>query len=178
MKLYHVVAVAGSKRVIGKDNKLPWHFPEDLKFFKTLTTGSTVIMGRKTFESIGRPLPNRKNMVLSRKAPSIGLPMPEKPLADIAAAVNKDVLWAASLDQALGSVETEKAFIIGGAELYRETIRSVDGIYMTRIDAEYEGDAFYPEIPADLFEEISVDELRRENPRIEIVFYEKKESAQ
>ena len=103
MKLYHVVAAAGSKRVIGKDNKLPWHFPEDLKFFKQLTTGSAVIMGRKTFESIGRPLPNRKNIVLSRKAAKLGLPMPEKPLADISVAVNKDVLWASSLEQAVGA---------------------------------------------------------------------------
>ncbi len=171
MKLYHVVAAAGSKRVIGKDNKLPWHFPEDLKFFKRLTTGSTVIMGRKTFQSLPKaPLPNRENFVLSR---SIWKKQDGKGDVDF-----QGVRFFASLEEAAAQVNTEKAFIIGGAELYRETIRSVDGIYLTRIDAEYEGDAFYPEIPSDLFDEVSIEELRRENPKIEIVFYEKKESAQ
>lgn len=153
MKLYHVVAVAGKKRVIGKDNKLPWHFPEDLKFFKNLTTGSTVIMGRKTYESIGRPLPNRENFVLSRSL------KPEGP-----------VRFFNSLEEAVGNVKTEKAFIIGGAELYAQTIREMDGIYLTRIDADYEGDAFYPEIPTE-FEEIEVIGLREKDPVIQAVFY-------
>ena len=155
MKLYHIVAMA-KNRVIGKDNKLPWHFPEDLKYFKNLTTGSTVIMGRKTFESIGRPLPNRQNFVLSRI-------LQEK----------EGVQFFPSLEEAAAKIKTQDAFIIGGAELYKQTIHRVDGIYLTRIDADYEGNAFYPEIPDD-FEEIEVKGLRESNPRIQVAFYERK----
>ena len=156
MKLFHVVAMA-KNRVIGKDNKLPWHFPEDLKYFKNLTTGSTVIMGRKTYESIGRPLPNRENFVLSSR------PGPEGP-----------VRFFTSLEEAVGNIKTEKAFIIGGGQLYSQTINEVDGIYLTRIGADYEGDAFYPEIPEN-FEEVEVVGLRESNPRIQAVFYERKD---
>lgn len=156
MKLYHIAAMA-KNRVIGKDNKLPWHFSEDMKFFKKLTTGHTVIMGRKTFDSIGRALPNRENFVLSRSEN-------EKPGAQ----------FFQSLEEALGSVKTEKAFIIGGADLYGQTLHIVDGIYLTRIDREYEGDAFYPEVP-EIFEEISVEGLREADPKIEFVYYEKKD---
>lgn len=155
MKIYHVAAMA-KNRVIGKDNKLPWHFPEDLKFFKQLTTGSTVIMGRKTFVSIGRPLPNRENFILSRSKQ-------EAP----------GVTFFQSLEEAVGSAKTEKVFIIGGAELYKETIDAIDGIYLTRIDADYEGDAFYPEIPED-FREVEVVGLRESGPQIQAVYFERK----
>lgn len=154
--VFHVVAM-GRNRAIGKDNKLPWHFPEDLKYFKKLTAGSTVIMGRKTYESIGRPLPNRENFVLSRTqgAPHAG------------------VRFFPGFDEALREVKTPQVYIIGGAELYRQTIDRVDGIYMSRIDETYEGDAFYPEIP-DNFEEIEIELLREDHPRIEAVLYEKR----
>lgn len=155
MKLYHIAAMA-SNRVIGKDNKLPWHFSEDMKFFKKLTTGHTVIMGRKTYESIGRPLPNRVNFVLSRT-------QKEYPGVEV----------FQSIDEALKKAKTEKAFIIGGAELYKQTLNRADGIYLTRIDREYEGDAFYPEVP-DSFEEVEIEGLREADPKIEFVYYEKK----
>src|SRR5436190_24023626 len=96
--LYHVVAVS-KNGVIGKDNKLPWHFSADLKFFKNLTTGHTVIMGRKTFESIGKPLPNRENIVISR------LPQADKP----------GVEFASAIEEAIARAQSEKIFIIGGA---------------------------------------------------------------
>src|SRR3989338_10183108 len=129
--LYHVVAMA-SNRVIGKDNRLPWHFSEDLKRFKKLTMGSTLIMGRKTFESIGaKPLPERENFILSRSASENQ---------------NEEHLkFFGSHEDALKAVRTEKAFIIGGAEIFRQTIDSADGIYLTLVKAHYEGDAFYPE---------------------------------
>lgn len=155
MKLYHIAAMA-ENRVIGKDNKLPWHFSEDMKFFKQLTSGSTVIMGRKTYDSIGRPLPNRENFVLSRSKN-------EKP----------GVSFFQSLEEALGNVKTEKAFIIGGAELYKHTIDVVDGIYLTRIHKDYEGDAFYPEVP-DTFEEVEIEGLREADPKIDVAFYQRK----
>lgn len=159
--LYHIVAMA-KNRVIGKDNQLPWHFPSDLKHFKQLTMGSTIIMGRKTFESIGRALPGRHMIVLTRLGKTS---VPEALL------VNQDISFCSSLAKALESVTTKDAFIIGGADLYQQTIDKVDGIYLTRIDADYEGDAFYPEIPEG-FDEVEIEKLQ-DNPKIEVVFYEK-----
>ncbi len=167
--LYHIVAMA-KNRVIGKDNKLPWHFSEDLKHFKNLTTGSTVIMGRKTFESIhhatkGKLLPEREMIVLTRKG-KVNLPLD----------AFQRVFFLHSLDEALDRKNriTENAFIIGGEDLYRQTIDKVDGIYLTRIDADYDGDAFYPEIP-DSFDEVDIEALREKDPKIEVVFYQKKQ---
>lgn len=162
MKIFHVVAMSRN-RVIGKDNKLPWHFPEDLKFFKSLTTGHAVLMGRKTYQSIGRPLPNRTNYVLSRSTHS-----------DLLKG-GQAIIVVQSLDDLIKDYfqRNEKVYIIGGAEIYKQTIDKVDGIYLTRIDADYEGDAFYPEIPDD-FEEIEVTGLREKDPKIEVIFYERK----
>ncbi len=153
-KIYHVVAMARNG-VIGKDNKLPWHFPEDLKQFKKLTLGSTVIMGRKTFESIGKPLPGRKNFVISRTMNT-----------------RDGIHVFNSIGNAIGAVSTENAFVIGGAEIYQETMPWIDGIYLTRIEQDYEGDAYYPEIPDD-FEEIEIQDLREKAPKIEVIFYER-----
>jgi dihydrofolate reductase len=155
MKLYHVVAMA-QNRVIGKDNKLPWHFSADLKYFKQLTTGSTVIMGRKTFESIGKALPNRQNFVVSKTKTG----------------QSADLCFFPSIEEAIRSVKTEKAFIIGGANLYAQTIGLVDGIYLTLIHADYDGDAFYPELPGE-FSEKSRSQLQ-DTPAIEVVCYERK----
>jgi dihydrofolate reductase len=153
MKLYHVVAMA-RHRVIGKENKLPWHFSADLKHFKQLTTGSTVIMGRKTFESIGKRLPNRQNFVVSRtKTGRV-----------------ENLVFFSSIEEAMRNVQTDKAFIIGGADLYTQTIDSIDGIFLTTIDADFGGDAFYPELP-DYFKEKSREKLQ-DQPKIEAVFYE------
>lgn len=164
--LYHVVAMSQNK-VIGKDNKLPWHFSADLKFFKALTTGHTVIMGRKTFESIGRPLPNRENFVLSRSSYKIMLEIFSKLKADEARKVKN----FESIRDAIQAVKTEKAFIIGGAEIYKQTIDKIDGIYLTLIHQDFEGDAYYPGVPAG-FHEVSREKLQ-ENPLIEVIFYKK-----
>lgn len=154
--LYHVVAMADN-RVIGKNNQLPWHFSADLKHFKQLTLGMTVIMGRKTFESIGKPLPGRQNFVLSR------FPQPQ------IAGMDNAPKFFLSLDEALKRIETPQAFIIGGADLYRQTIDRVDGIWLTRIEGNYDGDAFYPEIPP-VFKENSRKTLQ-DNPKIETILY-------
>ncbi len=152
IKIYHVVAMAQNK-VIGKDNKLPWHFSADLKFFKALTTGHTVIMGRKTFESIGRALPNRENFVISRtKRENSG-----------------SLKNFSSIQEAIQAVTTEKAFIIGGAEIYKQTIDKIEGIYLTLIHQDFVGDAFYPGVPAG-FKEVSREKLQ-ENPLIEVISY-------
>lgn len=133
---YHIVAVSGDafagQGIIGKDNQLPWpKNSQDMKFFKETTTGATVIMGRKTFESIGRPLPNRTNFVLSRSGWSA-----------------EGVTVFNSIQDAIAQAPTEKVFIIGGAKIYEQTIQDVEGIYLTPIKGSYEGDAKYPKIPA------------------------------
>lgn len=161
-------------RVIGKDNQLPWHFSCDLKHFKETTSGSTVIMGRKTYESIGRPLPNRENFVLSRNAPLL------KARKDVIARERSNrsnpkkpsVKWFTSFESALQEVKTEKAFVIGGANIYEQTMDKVDGIYATMIDAEYEGDAFYPEIPG-VFQKKDKWTLQKSGPAIEVIYYER-----
>lgn len=132
----HITAVS-SNNVIGIQNKLPWHIPEDLKFFRDKTRNCTVIMGRKTFESLGSPLPGRKNIVISRKKSFEG------------------VLMAEGVDSAIKKAQKEKnpneIFIIGGAEIYKQSLNSVQKIYLTRIHKNYEGDVFYPEVPKDQF---------------------------
>ena len=149
---YHVVAMA-ENRVIGKDNRLPWHFLSDLKHFKQLTMGNTILIGRKTFESIGKPLPGRENFVLSRKKTGDG-----------------NVKFFGSFEDALKNVSTPNCYIIGGASLYQQSMALVDGIYLTKIHAHYKGDTFYPEIPP-YFEEKSK-KILQENPKIEVIFYE------
>ena len=142
-------------RVIGRDNKLPWHFKSDLAHFKRLTMGGTLVMGRKTYDSIGRPLPGRENFVLSRT------PKPD----------GGGVRFFTSLETALKNVRTEKAFIIGGEDLFRQTLDRVDGILLTRIGARFEGDAHYPEIPP-AFREISSARLQ-EGPILDFVVLER-----
>ena len=125
-----IVAIS-QNRVIGRENKLPWHLPDDLKYFRRITKGNPVIMGRKTYESIGRPLPQRQNIVVSRD-PSY--------VAEGCEVVN-------SLEQALKAADTEKeTFIIGGAELYRQSLEFVNRIYLTEVHASVEGDSFFPEL--------------------------------
>jgi dihydrofolate reductase len=129
---------------IGKDNQLLWHLPADLKHFKSLTTGHTVIMGRKTHESIGRALPNRRNIVLSR--------------GQSTAPVGCEIM--ASLDEALSSCKGEqKAFVIGGAEIYRLAIDKADELYLTRVDTLADADTFFPEFNAGEWELRSREEM-------------------
>jgi dihydrofolate reductase len=124
-----VVAWAGTARVIGRDGGLPWHLPSDMRHFKELTTGGTVIMGRRTWESIPerfRPLPERRNVVLSSR----GLDAP-----------GAEVL--SSLESALAAAGTD-AFVIGGGATYAETLPLADRVYATEIAGEVEGDTFFP----------------------------------
>ena len=163
LHLYHIVATTAGTLVIGNKNQLPWpKFSEDLKFFKETTTGSTVIMGRKTFESIGRPLPNRKNFVLTRSQ-------------DFKAPEGVKVFH--SLDKALANVETEKAFIIGGADLYKQTISQVEGIYQTKVPQNYEGDAYYPSIPKFFKPCEEISRALKEKYKIDIVYFENQERS-
>ena len=116
-------------RVIGNNNSLIWNLPNDLKRFKQLTTGSTVVMGRKTYDSIGRPLPNRRNIIITRNLEFS---------ADNCEIVN-------SLTEAL-MLSNNDCFIIGGGEVYKESISAADKLYITLIDESFEGDTQFPEI--------------------------------
>lgn len=129
-----IIVALGHNRVIGKDGKIPWHVSEDLKRFKRLTTGHAVVMGRKTYESIGKPLPNRTNIVITRGVSS--------PAGCIA---------VHSLDEALArarEVEKDEIFVIGGGEIYRQAIGLADKLYLTVVHKEFEGDAFFPDYSA------------------------------
>ena len=126
-----IVAVSNSN-AIGKDNKLLWHLPADLKFFKETTMGCPIIMGRKTYESIGRALPGRRNIVITRNANyEIG-----------------GVEIADSVSQAISLVNNEpKVFIIGGADIYSQTLSSCTSVYITRVDLDIDhADVFFPEL--------------------------------
>lgn len=133
MKLALIAAVA-ENGVIGKDNQLLWHLPADLQHFKRLTTGHTVVMGRKTYESIGKPLPNRTNVVITRQA-------------DYKA---EGCIVVHSLDEALAQSAIRNPhsaiFLIGGAELYAQALPQANTLYLTEVKAKPEGDAFFPTI--------------------------------
>ena len=128
MRLSIVVAM-DSNRLIGKDNGLPWHLPADLAFFKKLTTGNTILMGRKTFDSIGRPLPNRRNIVITRNAD----------IEITGCEVVNSIEEALSLAQG----ETE-VMVIGGAKLYQQILPIADRLYITQIEGEFDGDTYFP----------------------------------
>ncbi|MFM7760173.1 MAG: dihydrofolate reductase [Burkholderiaceae bacterium] len=115
---------------IGINNALPWRLPEDLAFFKRITSGHAIIMGRKTFDAIGRPLPNRRNIVVTRND----------------AWTHEGVERAVSLQQAIHVAGEGEVFIIGGAQIYREAITLADRLIVTEIDAEFACDAFFPSI--------------------------------
>jgi dihydrofolate reductase len=128
-----LIVAASENGVIGKANQLPWHIPEDLKYFKMVTSGKTVIMGRKTFESIGRPLPNRRNIVITRQADF--RPQGIEVVSSIAVALS-----AAEKS----SAPNDEVFIVGGGEIYRESLGFVRRAYVTEVHQQIEGDAFFP----------------------------------
>lgn len=130
MRLSAIVAMAAN-RVIGAHNALPWRLPDDLRRFKQLTLGHTLIMGRKTYESIGRPLPGRTTVVVTR----------QKDYAP------EGVKVAHSVDEALALAEGDsEVFIAGGAELYAQTMSRVERLYLTRIERDFPGDTYFPEV--------------------------------
>jgi dihydrofolate reductase len=131
-----VVAIA-QNNAIGKDNKLLWHLPKDLKHFKEITTGGTVIMGRKTYDSVGRPLPNRRNIVITRQQIEI-------PGCEV----------VHSLDTALELCSAEKeVFIVGGAEIYKMAMPLTDRIFLTIVHQDFDADTFFPEIKKETWKE-------------------------
>jgi len=127
MKNVSIIVAMTKNRVIGKDNGMPWHLSDDLKNFKKITINKTIIMGRLTYDSIGKPLPERNNIVLSRNLK------------------NSKVMVLDNLEEALNiSRNEEEVFIIGGADLYSQTINLVNKLYLTSINHEMNGDKYFP----------------------------------
>jgi dihydrofolate reductase len=131
-----IVVAMSKNRVIGIDNKLPWHLPEDLKRFKNLTTNNVVVMGRKTHLSIGKPLPKRLNVILTRNTKW------HNPLGD-------NCVVCYSVEEVLERFKYRDLFIIGGSEVYKEFLNIANRIYLTVIDKDFTGDAFFPDLPDD-----------------------------
>jgi dihydrofolate reductase len=129
-----MIAAMSQNYVIGKNNKLPWHIPEDMKHFRDITRGHAVIMGRKTYESMGKPLPNRINIVISRNTNYS----------------TEGCVVVQSLEKAIEEAkrsEAEEIFIIGGAEIYQLGLEIADRIYLTIIHQNFDGDTFFPKHP-------------------------------
>jgi dihydrofolate reductase len=128
-----VIAALARNRVIGRDNDLPWHLPEDLKRFRTLTMGHHIVMGRKTYESLGRLLPGRTTVIVTRN-PDYNVP---------------GAIVVHSLAAAVAACgDDPEIFLIGGAELYQQSLALAGRLYLTEIDAEFEGDAWFPQFSA------------------------------
>lgn len=126
-----LIVARASNGVIGKDNQLPWHLPADLKHFKAITMGKPIVMGRKTFESIGRPLPGRQNIVVTRNPGFMA----------------SGITVAHSVEAAITAAnETEEIMIIGGTELYKLSLPLADRIYLTDIQQNFDGDAHFPSL--------------------------------
>ena len=131
-----MIAALGVNRVIGFNNSMPWHLPADFKYFKATTLGKPIIMGRKTWDSLGRPLPGRLNLVVSRQT---GLQLEgAEVFASLEAAVERAEAWA--IEQGVSEV-----MLIGGAQLYTQGLAGADRLYLTRVGLSPEGDAWFPE---------------------------------
>jgi dihydrofolate reductase len=155
-----VIAALAKNRVIGIANRLPWKLPEDLAYFKTLTLGHAILMGRKTFESLGRPLPGRSNIVITRNTDyqAVGC------------------LVATSISAALAlCADGDEVFFIGGAELYAQVIPLAHRLYLTEVDIEASGDAWFPDYDQSAWREISRESHRGQKGdalKFDFVLYE------
>jgi dihydrofolate reductase len=156
-----IIAAMSRNRVIGKDGAIPWHIPEDLRRFRELTLGHTVIMGRKTFESIGRPLDGRRNVVVTGQNNY----------------TREGTLVVHSLMEAIeSSAPDSELFICGGSEIYRQALPLCAKIYLTVVDLDIEGDRYFPPVPADGFREVSRETIS-ESPPARFIIFEKTVSA-
>lgn len=153
MKPLQAIAAMSLNRVIGNGNAIPWHLPEDFKWFKQVTTGHVVVMGRKTFESIGRPLPNRTTVIVSRSA--FAYP---------------GVQTIASLEELPAVVGDRQAFICGGAQIYAQTLAQCSDLWLTLVKREVTGDAFFPPFE----DQFALTEEIRDTPEFKILRYRKK----
>ena len=156
MTLSLIVALARN-HTIGIDNKLPWYLPNDLKYFKQVTMGKTIIMGRKTYESIGKPLPGRTNIVITRQSQY------QPPNANDSVKVVASLEAARELADNLALINGQhEALIIGGAEIYTQALDLVDRMYLTEVHADVDGDAFFPEFDRRQWQAVAREDFRAE----------------
>ncbi|MBD8614365.1 dihydrofolate reductase [Pseudomonas putida] len=141
-----LIAALAENRVIGIDNSMPWHLPGDFKYFKATTLGKPIIMGRKTWDSLGRPLPGRLNLVVSRQ-PDLDLPGAEV-FASLDAAIERAEAWAHEQG-------VEEVMLIGGAQLYELGLGRADRLYLTRVALQPDGDAWFPEFDENQWQQVS-----------------------
>jgi dihydrofolate reductase len=156
MAKFKAIVAMSLNRVIGKDNKLPWHLPEDLRWFKKLTTGNVIIMGRKTWDSIGKPLPNRENIVVTRSDAPI-----------------RGARTIHSLAELHPENDTRDYFIIGGAQIFETYLPQCGEVYLTKIKRDVEGDVFLPPFE-DQFERV---ETIADTPEFSILHYKRRGSC-
>ncbi|SHN43913.1 dihydrofolate reductase [Duganella sacchari] len=149
-----IIVATDAQRGIGINNTLPWKLPEDLAHFKRITTGHPIIMGRKTFDSIGRPLPNRRNIVVTRNQQWS----------------HEGVETAGSIEAAIALLDGAEGFVIGGAEIYKQSMQLADQLIVTRIAQTFDCDAFFPEIDADAWQETAREEHTSEKSALHYAF--------
>ena len=154
MKHLKAIAAMSANRVIGREGKLPWHIPDDFKWFKKKTVGQAVLMGRKTFDSLGRPLPDRLNIVATREGPIPG------------------VLTIPDLDRFDPDQYAQEIFVIGGAQIYAQTLRRCSDLFLSVIHREVEGDVSFPEFEP--FFDLAETVLR--HPEFEVRHYRNREA--
>lgn len=154
MKLALIWAMSRN-RVIGRNNALPWHLSEDLRYFKRVTMGKPIIMGRKTWESIGRPLPGRTNIVITR----------DQNFQAVGVRVVHSLDDALRLAEHIGVMEgAEEAVVIGGAEIYALALPKAERLYLTQVHAEVDGDAWFPEFELSQWQELAREDFKAEGP--------------
>ncbi|MBU6079467.1 MULTISPECIES: dihydrofolate reductase [Allobacillus] len=154
--MYSLMVAFDENQVIGHQNGMPWHLPNDLKYFKKVTTGKPIVMGRKTFESIGRPLPNRENIIMTRD---------EKYEQEGCTVIH-------SWDELDRFKSYDEIIIIGGSQLFEKAIDFVDRMYVTKIHETFEGDTYFPEVNWSQWEEVSSQKgIVDEKNKYEHVFY-------
>jgi dihydrofolate reductase len=170
MILTHITACS-ENHVIGTHGGLPWDLPEDMKFFRDTTKNSVMIMGRKTFDSFGgKPLPNRYHIVITRDADSLKYQASEKSPVRAAGSVQEAIDFARGLTAQWG----DEVFIIGGGEIYKQTMNIVDKIYLTVIHRQFQGDTYYPEVSAQDFELVNKSDRSDPLPFSFLTFLRKK----
>jgi dihydrofolate reductase len=152
-----MIAAQSQNRVIGNNNKLPWYLPEDLKYFKRVTLGKPIIMGRKTFESIGRPLPGRTNIIITRN--------PDWTHDGAGVRVVHSLQQAIELAESLALVNGfEESLVIGGAEIYALALPQADRLYLTQVHAEVQGDAHFPPLDPAQWQEMAREDFSAIEP--------------
>lgn len=165
--MVNIIAAVAKNGVIGSGGSIPWKIPEDMKYFRHTTTGGIIIMGRRSYEEIGSPLPERQNIIVSGSRTFCG----------------KDLMTARSLRHALELAEafirvhecSGEIFLCGGSQIYAEGLRIADRLYLTELDREYDGDVFFPQFSRDEF--ILFSETRCEDAGLSFKVYERKNSS-